>query len=185
MSFDFKFWSYIKQDLLRKNHLQYGEGFIPNSKLSLWLGILSPRYWPVFLSRVSYFFYISRLPFLSKMFSFFNQFFFGIEISMRCHIGPGLYLPHPLGVVIGASSIGANAIIFQGVTLGAKELDVFYNAELRPVLGDNIVVGAGAKVLGGIYLADSTVVGANAVLIQSTEPYGIYVGLPAKKCDKS
>ena len=76
-------------------------------------------------------------------------------------IGPGIFFPHTSGTVIGASKIGRGVTIFQGVTLGARQIDMKYDLALRPELGDFVVVGAGAKVLGGITLGDNVRVGAN------------------------
>ncbi|WP_316894038.1 serine O-acetyltransferase [Ralstonia mannitolilytica] len=105
---------------------------------------------------------------------------FGIEIAARCEIGPGLYLPHTQGTVIGAWSIGKNAVIYQGVTIGAKELDFAYSEVSRPKLGDNVTIGAGAKVLGGVQLGPGARIGANAVVITSVPEGALAVGIPAK-----
>ncbi len=104
---------------------------------------------------------------VAHLLSYLNQVLFGMEISPRCDIGPGIFFPHTAGTVIGASKIGKDVTIFQGVTLGAREIDMDYNFALRPELGNHVVVGAGAKVLGGITLGDNVRVGANAVLLQS------------------
>ncbi|MCT7307327.1 MULTISPECIES: serine O-acetyltransferase [Ralstonia] len=105
---------------------------------------------------------------------------FGIEIAARCEIGPGLYFPHTQGTVIGAWSIGKNAVIYQGATLGAKELDFAYSEVSRPRLDDNVTIGAGAKVLGGVRLGHGARVGANAVVITSIPEGALAVGVPAK-----
>jgi len=116
----------------------------------------------------------------AKLFSGLNLVMFGIEVAPRCEIGPGLYLPHTVGTVIGASRIGANAMIFQGVTLGAKELDIAYNPALRPVLEDEVTIGAGAKVLGGLVVGFGAVVGANAVVTRDVAAGLTVVGIPAR-----
>ena len=91
-------------------------------------------------------------------------------------------IPHPLGVVIGASSIGSNCIVFQGVTIGAKEIDFIGNKKLRPEIGDNVTIGSGAKILGSIKIADKTVIGANAVVLNDIQEPGFkYGGIPARK----
>jgi serine O-acetyltransferase len=118
---------------------------------------------------------------VEKLFSILNFIIFGIEVSPRCHIGKGLFLPHSQGTVIGAYSIGENATIYQGVTLGARELDFGYSKEVRPVVGNGVTVGAGAKVLGGITLGDQCKVGANAVVLKSVAAGRSVVGIPAEE----
>jgi len=70
--------------------------------------------------------------------------------------------------------------IFQGVTLGAKELDLKYSRDRRPVVGDNVVIGSGAKILGGVSIAHNVVIGANAVVLNDLSSDAIYGGIPAK-----
>jgi serine O-acetyltransferase len=82
--------------------------------------------------------------------------------------------------VVGAWSIGRNAVIYQGVTLGAKELDFAYSEATRPKLDDNVTIGAGAKVLGGVQLGRGARVGANAVVVTSIPEGALAVGVPAK-----
>jgi len=113
---------------------------------------------------------------LAKLVSLLNFMIFGIEISFRCHIGPGLYFPHTQGTVIGAWRIGDNATIYQGVTLGARELDLEYDEQSRPVLGNNVIIGSGAKVLGHVVIGNHAKVGANAVVIQSIPDGATAVG---------
>jgi serine O-acetyltransferase len=155
----------------------------PNPRAS-WGRLLAklphPRFLPIVLYRCSRAAMLAGLPAIPHLLSYWNQVVFGIEISPRCEIGPGIFFPHTSGTVIGASKIGRNATIFQGVTLGAKQIDMRYDPTLRPELGDFVVVGAGAKVLGGISLGDNVSVGANAVLLQSV-PAGLTVaGIPAR-----
>jgi serine O-acetyltransferase len=146
----------------------------------LWLSVFNPRFLPVVLCRVAHRLYTSPLSPFARLVSLLNFVLFGIEIAMRCEIGEGLYFPHTVGTVIGAQQIGRNAVIYHGVTLGAKEIDLEYSADQRPQVGDNVVLGSGAKVLGGISIGDNAVVGANAVVLESV-PAGMMVGgVPAK-----
>lgn len=146
----------------------------------LCLGMLSPRFAPVLLCRLAYACQRRRLSPVAKFFSLLNFMFFGIEIAVACKIGPGLFFPHTQGTVIGAYRIGSNAIIYQGVTVGARDLDFTYDEEHRPVLGDGVMLGAGAKVLGGIHLGDGVTVAANAVLLMSVPDHAVVGGIPAK-----
>lgn len=147
--------------------------------------LLHPRFLPIFLYRSSRAAYLQGLSPVAHLLSYLNQVLFGMEISPRCDIGPGIFFPHTAGTVIGASKIGKDVTIFQGVTLGAREIDMDYNFALRPELGNCVVVGAGAKVLGGITLGDNVRVGANAVLLQSVPPNTTVVGIPAREIRSS
>lgn len=181
---NFNLRSYLAADLRRARVLLNGsaEGV---SGPRLWLGVLSPRFVPVLLCRLAHSFYRLKLGLLAKAVSLLNFFLFGIEIAVRCPIGRGLFLPHTQGTVIGAWSIGENVTIFQGVTLGAKELDFSYQESSRPTVGDGVTIGAGAKVIGGLVLGSDSRVGANAVVLNDVAPGSLVVGIPAKVVDRS
>jgi serine O-acetyltransferase len=119
------------------------------------------------LCRLSYWFHLRRLGFVSKILALMNFIVFGIEITPRTSIGKGLFFPHTQGTVIGAASIGQNATIYHGVTLGAKSMDAGFTPAMRPVIGDNVLIAAGAKVLGGIEVGDSVRIGTNSVVLKS------------------
>jgi serine O-acetyltransferase len=150
------------------------------SKFKIWLSMFSPRFIPVLLCRLAYKSHMLGAGVLARIFSLLNFLLFGIEIATTCEIGPGLFFPHTHGTVIGAVSIGRNAIIYQGVTLGAKDLDFTYDASHRPVVGNDVFLGAGAKVLGGLKIGDNVAVAANAVLLESTPDDVVVGGIPAK-----
>ena len=170
----------LRLDALRVYHLSHGaEGSSP-PRLRLCFSLLSPFMVPVLFYRISHFFRLRNMRPIAKLLSCLNFFLFGIEIASSCSIGPGLFIPHPQGPVIGAWSIGSNATIFQGVTLGAKHLAFDFDRSSRPVLGNNITIGAGAKVLGGILIGSNSVVGANSVVISDVPSNCVVVGVPAK-----
>ncbi|MGR9578169.1 serine O-acetyltransferase [Pandoraea sputorum] len=174
----FSLRQYLRADLLRYRFLVTGVQV--NASPGLWLHMLSPRFAPVLLCRCAFRLQSWHLGPLAKIVSLLNFVVFGIEISPRCPIGKGVFFPHTQGTVIGAKSVGENATIFQGVTLGAKELDIGYSEDARPVLGDDVIVGAGAKLLGGISIGHRARVGANAVVVESVPEGALAVGVPAK-----
>lgn len=174
----------LRADLLRQHELLYGRGQDIPSGLRLWLGMWSPRFAPVLLCRLAHSLHQKGFGSIAKLISLLNFFAFGIEVAVRCPIGPGLFLPHTQGTVIGAWSIGANVTIFQGVTLGAREIDFTYTEQSRPTLGDGVTVGAGAKVLGGIVLGDGSRIGANSVVLSDVSAGALAVGAPARMSTK-
>ena len=101
-------------------------------------------------------------------------------MAPRCQIGPGLFLPHTSGTVIGAWRLGKNVTVFQNVTLGAKEIDKGFDPAIRPNVGDGVTLGSGSKILGGIFVGDNVAIGANAVVLTSIPPDSIAVGIPAR-----
>jgi serine O-acetyltransferase len=148
------------------------------------LGILlrsfNPRFTSVLLYRLAHHLYGIRLKPIAKIVSLINFVIFGIEIGLKCEVGEGLYIPHTVGTVLGARKIGQNAVIFQGVTIGAKTLDLSFDDRQRPIIGDNVIIGAGAKILGGIQIGDNVTIGANAVVTKSLPDDVVAAGIPAK-----
>lgn len=138
------------------------------------------RLMPVALIRLSYWCAHHRLGPISKVVCLLNLVFFGLEYSAKVEIGPGLFLPHTVGTVIGAASIGSNVTIFQGVTIGAKEADMNFCRDKRPTILDDVTIGAGAKVLGGIVVGIGSKVGANAVVLNDVPAGRVAVGIPAR-----
>lgn len=150
------------------------------SSAEVLLKAFSPRFLPVVLSRLAHSLHCGKLTVLSRFVSLLNFLFFGVELAARCEIGPGLCFAHTYGIVIGARKIGSNALIYHEVTIGAKEMDIGYNPDMRPLIGDNVVIGAGAKVLGGITIGDNSVIGANAVVTRDIPANVVVGGIPAK-----
>ena len=178
----FQLRSYLQADLCQAVRLQGGDP-TSLSVARLWFGLLSPRFGPVLLCRLTYWLALKGLKPIARLVSLINFVAFGVEIALQADIGPGLFFPHSQGIVIGSWRIGKNSVIYQGVTLGAKERDFAYNEHSRPTLGDNVTVGAGAKVLGGVEIGTGARVGANAVVVTSIPPNAVAVGVPAKVID--
>jgi serine O-acetyltransferase len=104
--------------------------------------------------------------------------FTGIEIHPGATIGRSLFIDHGMGVVIGETSIlGDNITLYQGVTLGGTGKE---KGKRHPTIGNNVVVGTGAKVLGNITIGDNSYIGANAVVIKDVPPNSTVVGVPGR-----
>lgn len=144
---------------------------------------LHPRFGPVAILRCAHALHTSGWPRLAKVFSLFNVIVFGLEVPATLRIGPGLFIAHTNGIVLGPVSIGKNATIYQQVTLGALEAD-FFDAASRPVIEDNVTLAAGAKVLGSIVVGSGSTVGANAVVLVDVPPAHLAVGVPARVIPK-
>ena len=134
---------------------------------SVWRAFVHPRVAPIALFRIAHWLYTKRLTSISNFLSLFILFVFRVEIPSRAIIGPGLVLPHPMGIVIGSALIGRNVTIFQNVTLGAREFDGKYDLTKRPRLHDGVVVGAGAVVLGPVEIGKNVVVKANGLITRN------------------
>ena len=132
----------------------------------------------IFLHRINHALYRLKIPILPRFLSQLARFFTGIEIHPGAKIGPGFFIDHGMGVVIGETTeIGENATLYQGVTLGGTGRE---RGKRHPTLGDNVVVGAGAKVLGNIRLGNNVKVGAGSVVVHSVPDNCTVVGVPAE-----
>jgi serine O-acetyltransferase len=106
------------------------------------------------------------------------RFLTGIEIHPAARLGPGLFIDHGMGVVIGETAeVGENVTLLQGVTLGGTSLK---REKRHPTLGDNVVVGAGAKVIGGFRIGDGSRIGAGSVVVREVPPNSVVVGVPGR-----
>lgn len=119
-----------------------------------------------------------RIPFLPQLVSHVSRFITGIEIHPGAEIGEGFFIDHGMGVVIGETSeIKDNVALYQGVTLGGTSLQ---KKKRHPTLGNNVVVGAGAKLIGAITIGDNVKVGASSVVISSVPHNATVVGVPGR-----
>jgi len=118
------------------------------------------------------------IPFFPRWISQVGKFFTGIEIHPGAVIGHELFIDHGMGVVIGETAvIGDNVTLYQGVTLGGTGKE---KGKRHPTVGNNVVIGTGAKVLGNITIGDNSYIGANAVVIKDVPPNSTVVGVPGR-----
>ncbi len=132
----------------------------------------------IMMHRITHPLYKMKIPFLPRFLSQVGKFITGIEIHPGATIGKNLFIDHGMGVVIGETTIiGDNVTLFQDVTLGGTGKE---KGKRHPTLGDNIVVGAGAKVLGNITIGDNVSIGANAVVVRDVPANSTVVGVPGR-----
>lgn len=145
--------------------------------------LLYPGLHAVIYYRIAHWFFKRNMKFIARMISQNAKFFTGIEIHPGATIGRGLFIDHGTGVVIGETAeIGDNCTIYQGVTLGGTGKDT---GKRHPTLGNNVMVGAGAKVLGPFKVGDNSKIAANAVVLSAVEPNSTCVGVPARVVKKN
>jgi len=107
----------------------------------------------------------------------------GVEIHPAARLGPGLFIDHATGVVIGETAdIGADVTIYQGVTLGGTSTET---GKRHPTVGDRVIIGSGAKVLGPIVVGDDSRIGANAVVVKAVPAGSVVVGVPGQVIARS
>jgi serine O-acetyltransferase len=165
-------WSTLKRDI------QVVFERDPAARSTLEVIFCYPGFHAILLHRVAHWLWIHRLCFLGRLVSHINRFLTGIEIHPGARIGPGLFIDHGMGVVIGETAeIGENCTLYHGVTLGGTSLK---KEKRHPTLGNNVVVGAGAKILGPFKVGDNAIVGAGSVVVRSVPPYSTVVGVPAR-----
>jgi len=147
--------------------------------LNAWMVILTyPGLHAIFYYRVAHVFYEAHFYFFARVISQFGRWLTGVEIHPGARIGKGLFIDHGMGVVIGETAVlGDNVTLFQGVTLGGTGKK---KGKRHPTLGDNVVVGTGANVLGDIHIGDNVSVGANAVVVRDVPANSTVVGVPGR-----
>lgn len=146
-----------------------------------WLEVLTcyPGLHALFFHRMAHACWQARLFWLGRFISHISRFFTGIEIHPGAVIGERVFFDHAMGVVVGETAeIGDGCTIYQGVTLGGTSL--YKGAKRHPTLGKDVVVSAGAKVLGGFTVGDGAKIGSNAVVIKPVPAGATAVGIPAR-----
>lgn len=140
--------------------------------------LLYPCIHALIMHRIAHSLYKIKLKFLARVLSQISRFFTGIEIHPGAQIGKGFFIDHGMGVVIGETAIiGNDVIMYHGVTLGGTGKET---GKRHPTIGNNVIIGAGAKVLGNITIGEGVKIGANSVVLKDVPPYCTAVGIPAK-----
>jgi len=130
------------------------------------------------IHRLAHAFWRIKLYWLGRFISHIGRWFTGIEIHPGAKIGKGVFIDHGMGVVIGETAIvGDYTLIYQGVTLGGTGKE---SGKRHPTLGNNVIVGAGAKVLGNIQISDRVRIGAGSIVLGDVPPDATVVGIPGR-----
>jgi len=155
----------------------------PAARSTLEILLCYPGLHAVWGYRMAHWLWIHHLLLLGRFASQITRALTGIEIHPGAKIGPGLFIDHGMGVVIGETAeIGANVTLYHGVTLGGTSLN---KGKRHPTLGDHVVVGAGAKILGAFTIGESSRIGANAVVVKPVPPNSVVVGVPGQIVQRS
>lgn len=145
--------------------------------------LLYPHIKALIYYRISHKLYKKKLFYLARWISNKARHKTGIEIHPGATIGRGLFIDHGMGVVIGETAvIGDNVTMYHGATLGGTGNE---KGKRHPTVGDNVIIGSSAKILGNIFIASNTKIGANAVVLKDTSPNSTLVGIPAKEIKKN
>ena len=142
-----------------------------------------PGFQAIFLHRFTHKLWNLKLPLIPRVLSQINRTITGIEIHPAAKIGRKVFIDHGMGVVIGETAeIGDNCLLYQGVTLGGTGKN---HGKRHPTLKENVVVGAGAKVLGSITVGANTRIGAGSVVVRSVQGNSTVVGIPGRVVHQS
>ena len=145
-----------------------------------WLEVIFcyPGFHALCLHRFAHWLHLHKVSFIPRFISHLGRFFTGIEIHPGAKIGKGVFIDHGMGVVIGETAIvGDYTLIYQGVTLGGTGKE---SGKRHPTLGNNVIVGAGAKVLGNIQISDRVRIGAGSIVLGDVPPDATVVGIPGR-----
>ena len=157
----------------------------PAAKSILGIILTYPGVKAVFMHKISRFFHIAGFELLARIISQVTRFFTGVEIHPGAKIGKNLFIDHGMGVVIGETSeIGDNVTIYHAVTLGGSSLSIDSERQRHekrhPTIGDDVVIGSGAQIIGPIKVGKYARIAANAVVVKDVPDNATMVGIPAK-----
>src|SRR5438477_7402651 len=150
----------------------------PAARSRLEVALCYPGVHALALHRVAHGLWRAGWTTLARWVSHVSRFWTGIEIHPAARLGPGLFIDHGMGVVIGETAeVGENVTLLQGVTLGGTSLK---REKRHPTLGDNVVVGAGAKIIGAFKIGDGSRIGAGSVVVREVPTNSVVVGVPGR-----
>ena len=150
----------------------------PAARSKLEIFLLYPGVHAIINHRIAHFFYRHHMFFLARLVSQLSRHFTGIEIHPGATIGRRFVIDHGMGIVIGETAeVGDDVLLYHGVTLGGTGKD---QGKRHPTIGNNVLIGCGAKVLGPVRVGDSCKIAANAVLLHSIDADSTAVGVPAR-----
>jgi cysteinyl-tRNA synthetase len=166
------FWSNVRRDyeaVFKKD---------PAARNGLEVILAYPGFHAIFFHRINHFLWKIGIPVIPRLISHIIRFLTGIEIHPAAQIGPGFFIDHGMGVVIGETAeIGDDCLLYQGVVLGGTGKE---KGKRHPTIGNNVVVGAGSKILGSIRIGNNVVIGANSVILKSVPDNSVCVGVPGR-----
>jgi serine O-acetyltransferase len=157
----------------------------PAAKSILSIILTYPGVKAVFFHKIAHFFHVAGFDLIARIISQTTRFFTGIEIHPGAKIGKNLFIDHGLGVVIGETSdIGNNVTIYHAVTLGGISPSINSNEQRNekrhPTIGDDVVIGSGAQIIGPVKIGNTSRIAANAVVVNDVPENSTMVGIPAK-----
>ncbi len=172
-----------------KNIIEEVDSFFsrdPAARSRLEVILCYPGFHALIIHKLAHFLWNHHMKLLARFISATGRFLTGIEIHPGAMIGKNLFIDHGMGVVIGeTATIGDDVTIYHGVTLGGvSPQDVAKGAKRHPQIGNNVVIGSGAQLLGPIKVSSGAKIGSNAVVINDVEENSIMVGIPARKVIK-
>ena len=168
-----------------KNYLNSIKARDPAAKSILSIILTYPGVKAVFFYRIANFFYLAKFDLIARIISQTIRFFTGVEIHPGATIGKNLFIDHGMGVVIGETSkIGDNVTIYHAVTLGgispSIDSDSQRNEKRHPTIGNDVVIGSGAQIIGPVVVGNCARIAANAVVVNDVAENTTMVGVPAK-----
>lgn len=150
----------------------------PAAKTRLEAALCYPGLHAIWLHRIAHHFYLKGWVVFPRALNTFSRFLTGIDIHPGAKLGPGLFIDHGMGLVIGETAeLGSNVTLYQGVTLGGTGKE---KGKRHPTIGNNVVVSSGAKVLGSFKVGDNSKIGSGSVVLKEVPPNSVVVGVPGR-----
>lgn len=159
----------------------------PAIKRSFWhlaeVVLTYPGLHALWFYRLAHSFYLRKVPVIPQVISHFSRFLTGIEIHPGAKLKGNIFIDHGMGVIIGSTvEIGNGVVIYSGVVLGSRNgsIDKGFGKKRHPTIGDNVLIGSGAKILGDIRIGNNVKIGANSVVLENVPDNSTAVGVPAR-----